>query len=43
MKPTTYTMVVKHLLDYHAHKLIDNGQLYRGLRRARKSLEKTHG
>ncbi len=43
MSNPTYTMVVKHLLDYHAHKLIDKGQLYRGLRRARKSLEKSHG
>lgn len=43
MANQTYTSVVKYLLNNHAAGLIDKDQLYRGLRRARKSLEKSHG
>lgn len=43
MNTETYASYVKKMLDYAAYGLITKADLYRGLRRARKSLEKSHG
>lgn len=40
MSNPTYTSMVKYLLGQHAGGAIDKDQLYRGLRKARKNLEK---
>jgi hypothetical protein len=40
MSNATYTSLVKYLLNYHAAGLIDKQNLYRGLRKARRALEK---
>lgn len=40
MSNATYTRYVTKLLGYHADGLISKQDLQRGLRRARKSLEK---
>lgn len=43
MSNATYTSLVKHLLNHHAVGLINKQDLYRGLRKARRALEKSHG